>query len=247
MSNLMLVEFILCMVPLVIAFFYFKDAPPTPPSHSTQLKLEQQEHQHLTHQQTRPSDRSMHTLPDHVNHGQSGSIASNSTPSSVHGSKHDEAHVLSEASGSSGGHSYESFSHTVSAKLDYGTPSPNNHATIHAGHATIEPSRIDRTSSSTKGNTDEEWESLKRDCWLLLKNRDYIILFFAFSIGVGFFNSIMTLLNQIVGPYGYSNDDAGTFGAVFIFCGLAGAGVAGKVTFSPIFHFNLRYYILHIY
>ena len=41
---------------------------------------------------------------------------------------------------------------------------------------------------------------------------------------MGFFNSLLTLLNQIIAPHGYSNDDAGTFGAVFIGLGLVGAG-----------------------
>lgn len=66
---------------------------------------------------------------------------------------------------------------------------------------------------------------------ILFSNRDYVILFIAFSIGVGFFNSLMTLLNQIVSPFGYSNDDAGTFGAVFIVAGLIGAGIIGKGVF----------------
>jgi hypothetical protein len=206
MRELMLVEFLLCTIPLAIAFCYFKDAPPTPPSHSTQLKLEQQE-QHLSG--VRPSDRSLHTMPNH------GSINS-SAPGSASGSRHDEAQVLSEASSGS----YESFSHTASAKMEF---SPPHQHTKQTNHATI-----NQQANSNQGKTDEEWESLKRDCWLLLQNKDYIILFFAFSIGVGFFNSIMTLLNQIVGPFGYSNDDAGTFGAVFIFCGLGGAGIAGK-------------------
>lgn len=37
----------------------------------------------------------------------------------------------------------------------------------------------------------------------LFRNKDYLLLFAAFSIGVGFFNSLLTLLNQIVAPFGY--------------------------------------------
>lgn len=40
MENLMLSEFIIAIVPLVLAVFYFQDAPPTPPSMSTKLKLD---------------------------------------------------------------------------------------------------------------------------------------------------------------------------------------------------------------
>ena len=66
---------------------------------------------------------------------------------------------------------------------------------------------------------------LRDESSTLFNNRNYIVLFIAFSIGVGFFNSLLTLLDQIVAPHGYSNDDAGTFGAVFIALGLVGAGV----------------------
>jgi hypothetical protein len=116
-------------------------------------------------------------------------------------------------------------------------------------------------------------DSFYRDMGILFSNKDYVLLLLAFSIGVGFFNALLTLLNQIVNPFGYryvfgtmftsgrecalhfswnrrasgvllhywgcsncpfshcdlrSNDDAGTFGAVFIVFGLVGAGCVGK-------------------
>ena len=40
MENLMLIEFIICLIPVILAVFFFRDAPPTPPSHSTSLKIE---------------------------------------------------------------------------------------------------------------------------------------------------------------------------------------------------------------
>jgi hypothetical protein len=40
MSDLMLTELILCLIPLIVGFFVFKDAPPTPPSQSTKLKVD---------------------------------------------------------------------------------------------------------------------------------------------------------------------------------------------------------------
>ena len=40
MSDLMLSEFILCLLPLIAGIFLFKDAPPLPPSQSTKLKLD---------------------------------------------------------------------------------------------------------------------------------------------------------------------------------------------------------------
>ena len=47
-------------------------------------------------------------------------------------------------------------------------------------------------------------DSFKRDMAALLGNRDYILLMLSFGIGVGFFNALLTLLNQIVQPFGYT-------------------------------------------
>jgi hypothetical protein len=40
MSNLMLAEFILCIVSVGSTVLFFRDAPPTPPSQSTHRKIE---------------------------------------------------------------------------------------------------------------------------------------------------------------------------------------------------------------
>jgi MFS family permease len=40
MTDLMLVELIICIVPLILCFLLFKDAPLTPPSMSTKLKID---------------------------------------------------------------------------------------------------------------------------------------------------------------------------------------------------------------
>lgn len=59
----------------------------------------------------------------------------------------------------------------------------------------------------------------------LASNFSYLTLVTVFSIAVGLFNCLMTLLEQIVHPYGYTADDAGLLGAIFIGCGLLGAGL----------------------
>ena len=68
---------------------------------------------------------------------------------------------------------------------------------------------------------------LRHDVKVLSNDRNYMILFFAFSMGLGLFNALMTLIEQIVDPYGYSSDDAGLFGALLIVFGLVGAAVTG--------------------
>ncbi len=169
MADLMLVEFIICIVPLALAVLLFRDAPPTPPSQSTQLKIEV-------------------SLEYSCNFPCSAYLQSSSKK--------------------------------------------------HLGGAV----------SDQLANADsyqEAWAVFVKETGQLFRNRDYLLLFAAFSIGVGFFNSLLTLLNQIVAPFGYrsvacsphhlslshtsrSNDDAGTFGAVFIVFGLIGAGSIGE-------------------
>ncbi|KAI1431435.1 major facilitator superfamily domain-containing protein [Xylaria sp. CBS 124048] len=68
-----------------------------------------------------------------------------------------------------------------------------------------------------------------RDSLSLLKSLEIWLILIPFSIYVGFFNSISSLLNQILLPYGFSSDDAGLAGAVLIVVGL----VASAIT-SPI-------------
>jgi FLVCR family MFS transporter 7 len=89
----------------------------------------------------------------------------------------------------------------------------------------------------------------KEEFLLLWNNKDYLILFTVFSIGAGFFNAIVTLLNQIVAPFGYSNDDAGTFGAVFILAGLVGAAIIGKImektkAYKTVLRVGITLYVL---
>lgn len=50
-----------------------------------------------------------------------------------------------------------------------------------------------------------------------------------FFVYVGFFNSISSLLNQIMKPYGYTDDEAGIGGAVLIVVGLVFAAVTSPI------------------
>ncbi|KAI0174202.1 major facilitator superfamily domain-containing protein [Pestalotiopsis sp. NC0098] len=63
----------------------------------------------------------------------------------------------------------------------------------------------------------------------LSRSVEFWLIFIPFSVFVGFFNSISSLLNQMMQPYGFSSDEAGIAGAVLIVVGL----VASAVT-SPI-------------
>jgi hypothetical protein len=50
-----------------------------------------------------------------------------------------------------------------------------------------------------------------------------------FSVYLGFFNAFSTLLQQIMSPYGYSDNDAGIAGAVLIITGLVVAAIISPI------------------
>ncbi|KAI1455050.1 MFS general substrate transporter [Annulohypoxylon moriforme] len=68
-----------------------------------------------------------------------------------------------------------------------------------------------------------------KDSLRLLKSLEIWLILIPYSVYVGFFNSVSSLLNQIMIPYGFSSDDAGIAGALLIVVGL----VASAIT-SPI-------------
>jgi hypothetical protein len=97
-------------------------------------------------------------------------------------------------------------------------------------------------SSSSNGNgndmeiielssrhSEQEWSSTYAQLRILRRNKNYVILFVGFVLGLGLFTGLLTFINQIVLPYGYSNDDAGTLSAVLLFSGLLGAAVVSQI------------------
>ena len=50
----------------------------------------------------------------------------------------------------------------------------------------------------------------------MFKSKSFILLLVAFSIGLGIFNAVLTLLQQIFCVRGYSSNDAGMFGGLII-------------------------------
>ena len=64
---------------------------------------------------------------------------------------------------------------------------------------------------------------------LLARSSVFWMLFAAFSIYVGFFNSFSSLLTQILTPYGYSETDSGIAGAILILVGLVAAAILSPI------------------
>ncbi|KAJ1565037.1 hypothetical protein HK096_004916 [Nowakowskiella sp. JEL0078] len=57
----------------------------------------------------------------------------------------------------------------------------------------------------------------------------YWLLAFAASIAIGLYNAFGTLLNQLVLPFGYTDDDSSILGGIFIIGGVISAAVCGAI------------------
>ncbi|KAJ4293802.1 hypothetical protein N0V88_005313 [Collariella sp. IMI 366227] len=62
--------------------------------------------------------------------------------------------------------------------------------------------------------------SLRASAKILFSHLEFWLLFIPFAIYVGLFNSISSLLNQILLPHGYNEEEAGIAGALLIVVGL---------------------------
>ena len=70
---------------------------------------------------------------------------------------------------------------------------------------------------------------IRQALYELPRNRSFWLIFFPFAVYVGFFNAISSLLNQILSPYGFSEDDAGITGALLIVVGLVASAIVSPI------------------
>jgi FLVCR family MFS transporter 7 len=63
----------------------------------------------------------------------------------------------------------------------------------------------------------------------MLRLPPFYFVLLTFSVYVGLFNSFSSLLNQILYPYGYTEDEAGICGAVLIVVGLVTAAIISPI------------------
>lgn len=64
----------------------------------------------------------------------------------------------------------------------------------------------------------------------LTSTREFWQIFVPFSVYVGFFNSVSSLLNQILSPHGFSETEAGIAGAILIVVGLVTSAIMSPIT-----------------
>lgn len=67
--------------------------------------------------------------------------------------------------------------------------------------------------------------SLPETIRLLARNPTFYLVFIPFAVYVGFFNSLSSLLTQVLTPYGFSETTSGIAGAVLILVGLVSAAI----------------------
>jgi len=83
------------------------------------------------------------------------------------------------------------------------------------------------TPSSASGEVPKQqiWASIRS----LLGSPEFYMIMIPFVIYVGLFNSISSLINQILAPYGVSETDAGIAGAILIVVGLVAAAITSPI------------------
>ncbi|OJJ71026.1 hypothetical protein ASPBRDRAFT_675788 [Aspergillus brasiliensis CBS 101740] len=64
----------------------------------------------------------------------------------------------------------------------------------------------------------------------LLRTLEFYLILIPFSIYVGFFNSVSSLLNQILEPYSYTETEAGIAGGLLIIVGLIASAIISPLT-----------------
>ena len=84
------------------------------------------------------------------------------------------------------------------------------------------PTPVSPSSTHTPPN-------IRQTLSLLSKNPTFYLILLPFSIYVGFFNSISSLLTQILTPYSFSESESGIAGAVLILVGLVSAAITSPI------------------
>ena len=69
-----------------------------------------------------------------------------------------------------------------------------------------------------------------------MTDNDYLLIFITFSLVLGIFNSLATLVEVLIQPFGYNSQDSSLIGAILIAFGIVGATV-----FALIIERNKKY------
>lgn len=71
--------------------------------------------------------------------------------------------------------------------------------------------------------------SIPNSARILSRSPEFWMLFIPYAVYVGFFNSISSLLNQMMEPYGFDDSESGIAGAILIVVGLVSAAITSPI------------------
>lgn len=80
---------------------------------------------------------------------------------------------------------------------------------------------------------------LREALYRLPRNKSFWLILLPFAVYVGFFESFSSLLNQILSPYGFSEDAAGIAGALLIVVGLLASAIVSPIVDRKKWHVQI--------
>lgn len=86
------------------------------------------------------------------------------------------------------------------------------------------------SSEASEPLTREEAElprNIMHDMLHILKDANFRVLFFCFGFGLALFNTLLSIVNNLLRPCGYSDGETANFAGVLIASGIVGSGFAG--------------------
>lgn len=225
MKDLLLCQAIVAFVAYLLILFFFKSHPPTPPSSSTAAR-DQKKHNDRTHRKSasgRPS-----SLVD-ADGPASLDIYEDARSSVLLDDGNDKKQPLIPPATSTEAKSNLTLFSRVGASSN--TPEPfgenGNGGSNHTSFA--DASGFISHDDEQHVSTGASWETVKSEVMILFSDRAYLHLFVSFGLGLSLFNALLTVLNNVLSPCSYSEDDAGNFAGILIGAGLVGAGFAGAI------------------
>jgi FLVCR family MFS transporter 7 len=87
----------------------------------------------------------------------------------------------------------------------------------------------ERPPTAPSASADQKATPFRRGLVTILGNKAYLVVLVTFGIGLGIFNTITTVLDQMVLPLGYNEDDTSLFLAILVGVGLVSAGVTAPI------------------
>ena len=88
---------------------------------------------------------------------------------------------------------------------------------------------INNTDSQKRLTFGENFRIYFQQVGKLLKSLQFLFLLVSFSLGYGLFNTLATLLQQILCVRGYTDSDVGIFGGIMISSGIVGSLISGII------------------